>query len=259
MNTYLIAVVLSVWLGLTRVLKLSGLNFRGILTTSLVSGLVVGDINLGFRVATYWIFFELSDWSYFDIDWQPDMALVAMFSVFFSERLGYFGLGISVGPIVAINIDILTKIFDQVCRMTNTIFQQKADRALARNSLKSFEKWTLMGVTSWFISQAIPVFLFLILYYDTKNSGRPTFFTDWLWEYYSIVRGLEVVGSALPAVGFAMLLSRMDLKRFWPYLVIGFFFYAFFKVNTTFLFLIGLSFAFLHVLCKAPIRKAEND
>ena len=53
--------------------------------------------------------------------------------------------------------------------------------------------------------------------------------------------GLAVIGKALPAVGFALLLSYMDIKGYWPFLLLGYALFAFMGVPTLGLALIGIA------------------
>ena len=54
-----------------------------------------------------------------------------------------------------------------------------------------------------------------------------------------------VIGKALPAVGFALLLSYMDIKNFWPFMLIGYALYAFMGVPTLGLAIIGIALGYL--------------
>lgn len=59
-----------------------------------------------------------------------------------------------------------------------------------------------------------------------------------------IITGLSVGGGMIGAVGFALLLSTIQVKKFWPFLFLGFFFASYLKIN-----MIGI--ALLGVICVA--------
>jgi PTS system mannose-specific IIC component len=56
-----------------------------------------------------------------------------------------------------------------------------------------------------------------------------------------------VVGSALPAVGFALLLSYMEIKVYWPYMLVGFVLFAYLGIPTVGLAIIGIAAAGLYM------------
>jgi PTS system mannose-specific IIC component len=94
-----------------------------------------------------------------------------------------------------------------------------------------------MGTLPWILSRAVPVFLGMLL---IENVVVLTNFAN---RVVWIQKGLAVVGGALPAVGFALLLTYMDLKKYWPFFIIGFVLYAYAGMGTVALALVGLAAA----------------
>lgn len=84
--------------------------------------------------------------------------------------------------------------------------------------------------------------------------GVPTFLAIYFGAGYvqaiinaipdKIITGLSVGGSMIGAVGFALLLHSIKVKKFWPFFLLGFFFAAYLKIN-----MIGI--ALLAVICVA--------
>lgn len=84
--------------------------------------------------------------------------------------------------------------------------------------------------------------------------GIPTFLAIYFGASYvqaiinaipeKIITGLSVGGSMIGAVGFALLLHSIKVKRFWPFFLLGFFFAAYLNIN-----MIGI--ALLAVICVA--------
>ena len=93
--------------------------------------------------------------------------------------------------------------------------------------------WTLAGTLPWMLSRFIPVFVGVLL---KDNLGGLTQLSENLVWFSD---GLRTVGSALPAVGFALLLSYMDIKKFWPFMVLGYVLFAYLGLGTIGLALIG--------------------
>jgi mannose/fructose/N-acetylgalactosamine-specific phosphotransferase system component IIC len=63
-----------------------------------------------------------------------------------------------------------------------------------------------------------------------------------------LVNGLTFTGGLLPAVGFAMLLTIMPLRRYWYMLLIGFVLFAYLQVPLVGIALFGLPIAIMYVL-----------
>ena len=126
---------------------------------------------------------------------------------------------------------------DILGRATTTVFQHLGENALAKNNLKKFEAVTLCGVLPWALSRMIPVFLGMIMIDNVVTLVN--FANSFAW----VSTGLSVVGKVLPAVGFALLLSYMDLTKYWPYLLIGFVLFAYAGMGTIALALVGAALA----------------
>ena len=115
--------------------------------------------------------------------------------------------------------------------------QHLGEKALAENNIPKFERVTLLGVLPWALSRMLPVVLGMVLIDNVV--ALTNFATSIEW----IANGLRVVGKVLPAVGFALLLSYMDLKKYWPFFVIGFVLFAYAGMGTVALALVGLAAA----------------
>ena len=137
---------------------------------------------------------------------------------------------------------------DILGRATTTIFQHAADKALASNSIGSFEGWTLAGMIPWLLSRAIPVFVGVLL------SDNLTALADFSANFAWFSNGLSVVGKALPAVGFALLLSYMDVSKYWPFMVIGYVLFAYMAVPTIGLALVGVTAGYLYTMKKGAAK-----
>ena len=93
--------------------------------------------------------------------------------------------------------------------------------------------WPLAGTLPWFLSRFLPVFIGLLFVDQLTVIADAAAKLEWFSN------GLAVVGKALPAVGFALLLSYMDLKKFWPFMVVGYVMFAYMGVGTLGLALVG--------------------
>jgi len=249
MPVVLTAFILAFVTGVLFVFLALGVNFWAPLFLGFLSGIIVGDITLGLQVGAICALMALGFYTYGGAT-TPDYNIGAIFGVFVAAQTGDINQGIVVGSIIA----LLMSVFDILGRMTTTIFQHGGDRALARRKLKSFERWTMAGTIPWFLGRFIPVFIGMIFIDQYVNIQR--FVESYVW----FQRGLGVIGSALPAVGFALLLSYMDLKSYWPYMLIGYALFAFMGVPTVGLAIVGAAAAGLYIKDrKAKVKEAASN
>jgi PTS system mannose-specific IIC component len=199
-----------------------------------ITGLIIGDPATGLKVGAACTLMALGFYTYGGAT-TPDYNVGAMFGVIIAAQTNDITQGITVGSIIA----LLMAWFDILGRGATTVFQHGGDRALARNDVGAFERWHLSGTISWFLSRAIPVFIGALLI------NRYVVIQNFVDNYAWIKMGLQAIGKSLPAVGFALLLSYMDIKRYWPFLLLGYALFAFMKVPTLGLAIIGIGAAAL--------------
>jgi len=231
MSTVLLAFVLATFTGL--MILFASLAMGGLYTPiifSFVTGIFVGDVALGLQVGAACALMALGFYTYGGAT-TPDYNVGAMFGVVVASQSGDVTQGIVIGSVIA----LLMSWFDILGRASTTVFQHGGDRALARKDVKSFERWHLLGTMGWFWSRFIPVFVGM-LFID-----KYTYIAEFVETYAWIKNGLAVVGKCLPAVGFALLLSYMDIKRYWPFMLLGYVLYAYMGVPTLGLAIIGIA------------------
>ena len=201
------------------------------------TGLLVGDVKLGLEVGATAALLDIGFYTYGGAT-TPDYNIGAMFGTVVYKQSGSLEQGLLVATVVG----LLISWFDIFGRGVTTVFQHGGDRALANKDIKSFERWHLLGTMGWFWSRFIPVFIGM-LFID-----RYQVIADFIANYAWIKNGLVVIGKALPAVGFALLLSYMDIKNFWPFMLIGYALYAFMGVPTLGLAILGIALGYLFTL-----------
>lgn len=134
-----------------------------------------------------------------------------------------FSVGLKMDPeqaiaVIAVPVASLMIQLDILGRFTNTFFAHRIDRAIERFDYKAIERNFLMGALPWALSRAIPVFLALAIGGDFVNTVVTYLNTDLKW----LGDGLAVAGAVLPAVGFAILLRSLPVKKHFQYLILGF-------------------------------------
>ncbi len=209
------------------------------------TGLAVGNVGIGLQVGATCALMALGFYTYGGAT-IPDYNVGAMFGVVVATQTGDVTQGIVIGSIVA----LLMSWFDILGRASTTVFQHGGDKALANRNLKSFERWHLLGTMGWFWGRFIPVFIGMM--FIDKYEVISNFIETYAW----IKDGLRVVGSSLPAVGFALLLSYMDIKKYWPFMLIGYVLFAYMAVPTLGLAIFGVGIAALFTVF---IKRGEAE
>ncbi|AMC94414.1 PTS sucrose transporter subunit IIBC [Erysipelothrix larvae] len=125
------------------------------------------------------------------------------------------GNGAEYGIGLAIPIGLLLTQLDVLGRMSNTIVQRKADKEALKGNARGVEIANLLGSIPWMLSRMIPVFVGLA-FGETVVVAINSYIPAWF------MTGLKAAGQILPAMGMAILLHYLPVKRYWAYLVIGF-------------------------------------
>ena len=232
MSNVMLGIILGLWSGIAMVLNLSGLGVRTPIITGIIAGLCVGDLATGLAVGSVMLINSLGFYTYGGAT-IPDFITGTIFGTVVGSKAG----NIDAGIVVAQGIALLMSQMDILGRATTTVFQHLAEGALAKNSIAKMELYTILGTLPWILSRAIPVLLGMILIDNVVVLTNFATSVNW------IANGLKVVGKILPAVGFALLLSYMDLKKYWPFFIIGFVLYAYAGMGTIALALVGLAAA----------------
>jgi PTS system mannose-specific IIC component len=157
-------------------------------------------------------------------------------------------------------IALLMSLFDVFGRAGTVVFQHMGDKALADRKVKKFEHAHLLGTVSWGLGRFIPTFIGMLFI------GQYQVVADFIAKLGWLQHGLSIAGAALPAVGFAMLLSFMDIKGYWPYLLVGFVLFAYLHVPTMGLAIAGCALAGMYMMRKhneadiqASVQAAQTE
>jgi PTS system mannose-specific IIC component len=83
-----------------------------------------------------------------------------------------------------------------------------------------------------------------------------TVISDFVAKYAWFQNGITVVGAILPAVGFALLLSYMDIKKYWPFLILGYVLFAYLSLPTLGLAFMGIIAGYLYAF---KLKKTDDN
>lgn len=152
------------------------------------------------------------------------------------------GQGAEYGIALAIPIGLLLTQMDILGRMANSFFQHYADRCADKGDYKGVERANLLGILPWTLSRVIPVALGLC-FGETVVNGVNALIPAWF------MTGLKTAGAILPAMGMAILMRYLPIKKYYAYFIIGFVMIAYGGATFTVMAaaLIGFALAALHL------------
>jgi len=181
----------------------------------LITGLVMGDLKTGLLIGGAMQLTILGVGTFGGasrIDANSGTILATAFSVSLGMNPEQAISAIAV-PVASLMVQL-----DILARFANTFFAHRIDKNIEDFDYKGIERNFLFGAIPWSLSRMIPVFLALAFggglvqrLVDVLNGPL-----QWLGD------GLSVAGAVLPAVGFAILLRYLPVKKHLPYLILGF-------------------------------------
>jgi len=218
-------------------------GFNNPVVAGLFAGIILGDIPTGLAVGGTLQLMILGIGTYGGAT-IPDYMSGALVGTTFAVISGQ-GLEFAIG--LAVPIGLLLVQFDVLARFSNIVLLHKAEKYVENRDYKKMEVMNLLGIVTWGLSRALPVFC--ALYF---GSGLVQNILDispaWL------LGGLKVAGGVLPALGVAILLRYLPIKTFFGYLLIGFVAAGYLKVPMLGAAFIGLGLAVINYQRASKIK-----
>jgi len=242
-NNLLLATVLAI-LGFVFIweeLNAKFFQFGRPLMAGTATGLIIGDLRVGLAVGATLELIALGVYTYGGAT-IPDYMSGAMLGTVFGS---FAGMEPRAAVGLAIPIALLLTQLDVLARLSNTFFQHRADAYAAKANADRVGLMNILGTIPWGLSRAIPIFLGVwlgsALVEDAVNAAP-----EWL------LTGLQTAGGILPALGIALLLRLLPVKRFWPFLLIGFVAAAYLDIALVGVAIFGVALAALVTMYGRP-------
>lgn len=207
-----------------------------------VAGLVVGDVTLGMAVGGSIELIGLGIYTYGGAT-IPDFTTGAIVGTTLAHAAGGgFSNQLAVGLALGVPAAVLLSSLDPIGRFLPTFWIHRADVAAVSGRTRELTVLHWTAFIPWAAVRAVPTFL--AVYYSgavaTVEQHMPGWFTS----------GMKLVGGILPAVGFAMLLTMLPVRRYWYMLLIGYVLFAYMNVNLVGIALFGVAIAVMFVTLK---------
>ncbi|KAF1295681.1 PTS fructose transporter subunit IIC [Enterococcus sp. JM4C] len=181
----------------------------------LISGIIMGDVTAGLLIGGSMQLTILGVGTFGGasrIDANSGTVLATAFSIALGMDPEQAIAAIAV-PVASLMIQM-----DILGRFANTYFAHRIDAHIETMNYKGIERNFLFGTIPWAFSLMVPVFLALTFGGELVQKVVAYLNGDLKW----LGDGLSVAGAVLPAVGFAILLHYLPVKKHFAYLVLGF-------------------------------------
>jgi mannose/fructose/N-acetylgalactosamine-specific phosphotransferase system component IIC len=219
-----------------------------------VAGLIVGEPTLGMAIGATLELTALGVYTFGGAT-TPDYQTGAIVGTALAAGAsGTDAQQIALGLTVGVPAAILLASLDPVGRFLPTFWIHRADRYAAEGNSRAltFTHWT--AFLPWALTRAVPTFIAALAARSTVQDVQ-----DSIPEGFT--RGMTLVGAMLPAVGFAMLLRIMPVRRYWYMLLIGFVLFAYLQVPLVGIAIFGVAIAalFMHLkYSRTPEQEAAH-
>lgn len=204
-----------------------------------ITGLVMGDLKTGLIVGATLQLMTLGVATYGGAT-VPDFLTGSIMGTAYAIMAGKdaaYGIGL------AVPIGLLLTQLDILARLTNTFFQARADKYAEQGNYRGVERQNLWGTIPWIVSRVLPVAIGLIFGQSVVNAIN-SFIPQWFMD------GLKTAGMILPAMGIAILMRYLPIKKYWPFFIVGFVMLAYGGKSFSILgaALVGLAMAGIYVI-----------
>ncbi len=206
------AVLLSI---LASILSLEWMNghfgFARPLWVGTLTGLVLGDLQQGIIIGAslQLIFMGMSG---VGAAVPPDQTIGSVIATALAILTGQ---GIEIALTLAVPVALGAQILDIFSRTINSGLIHMADGYAAKREYGKVEMSHYLGILVQFIRTSVIVFPAIYFGVDAVTAMISVIPT-------AVLRGLEVSGGILPAVGFGMLLTMLEVPYLFPFFFIGF-------------------------------------
>ncbi|MCP0888037.1 PTS sugar transporter subunit IIC [Ligilactobacillus sp. WILCCON 0076] len=216
-----------------------------------ITGLILGDFKTGLVTGATLQLMSLGVAALGGAS-MPDYPVAAIIATTIAITTGK---GMAAGLALGVPVGMLCINFDVLLKLINSAFARKAQSYAKKKEFKKMTRIIPIMTLLYPLQSAVPVFLAIVF-------GKPVveailnFMPDWFTV------GLNVAGGMLPAVGIAMLLTYMPLKKYGYWLLIGFVLAAYLKLATLGLGLLGIAAAiptYRQLVAQNESKKATNN
>lgn len=210
----------------------------------MISGLIMGDMNTGLVIGGTFQLMSLGVAALGGAS-APNYGLATIIGTFIAVRTG---TGTDAALAVGLPVGLLAIQLEVVVRIVNNFVAHKMQND------NNAGKWGKMNREAWLgpvicsLQTMIPTLIVVCFGANVVN-----FILDFIPEW--VTNGLSIAAGMLPVVGVGMLMRYMPVKKFLPFLLIGFILSAYLNVPVLGIAIVGFAAAFWYFTNE--LKKAE--
>lgn len=210
----------------------------------MISGLIMGDMNAGLVIGGTFQLMSLGVAALGGAS-APNYGLATIIGTFIAVRTG---TGIDAALAVGLPVGLLAIQLEVVVRIINNFVAHKMQ------THNNEEKWAKMNREAWLgpllcsLQTMLPTIIVVCFGADVVN-----FILEFIPQW--VTDGLAIAAGMLPVVGIGMLMRYMPVKKFLPFILVGFVLSAYLQVPVLGIAIVGFAAAFWYFT--SEIRKSE--
>lgn len=210
----------------------------------MISGLIMGDMNAGLVIGGTFQLMSLGVAALGGAS-APNYGLATIIGTFIAVRTG---TGIDAALAVGLPVGLLAIQLEVVVRIINNFVAHKMQ------THNNEEKWAKMNREAWLgpllcsLQTMLPTIIVVCFGADVVN-----FILEFIPQW--VTDGLAIAAGMLPVVGIGMLMRYMLVKKFLPFILVGFVLSAYLQVPVLGIAIVGFAAAFWYFT--SEIRKSE--
>ena len=241
------AILVGIWAGIAGIEQFNGTeSLHRPIVSGLVVGLILGDVKTGLIAGAA---MELSWLGLVPLAGaQPPNIVIGGIVGIVTVLLGKQSPELAIG--VAVPFGVLAKVLIDLLFTAYSPIMHKADKYAKEGNIKGIDMINFSGPVVLFTFNFLIIFA-LILFGADKVGGLISALPE------KLIGGLKVASGMMPAVGFAMLLNIMLKKEYVPFLIIGFVFAAFLKMDLLAITLMAVAIALYDYYTKSSAGKEQ--
>lgn len=210
----------------------------------MISGLIMGDMNTGLVIGGTFQLMSLGVAALGGAS-APNYGLATIIGTFIAVRTG---TGIDAALAVGLPVGLLAIQLEVVVRIINNFVAHKMQ------THNNEGKWAKMNREAWLgpllcsLQTMLPTIIVVCFGADVVN-----FILEFIPQW--VTDGLAIAAGMLPVVGVGMLMRYMPVKKFLPFILVGFVLSAYLQVPVLGIAIVGFAAAFWYFT--SEIRKSE--
>lgn len=211
-----------------------------------ISGLIMGDLNTGLMIGGTFQLMSLGVAALGGAS-APNYGLATIIGTFIAVRTG---TGIDAAVAVGLPVGLLAIQLEVVVRIVNNFVAHKMqdDNNAGNWGRMNREAW--LGPVLCSLQTMIPTIIVVCFGASVVN-----FILDVIPEW--VTNGLSIAAGMLPVVGIGMLMRYMPVKKFLPFILIGFVLSAYLNVPVLGIAIVGFAAAFWYFTTE--VKKTETE